>query len=260
MEMTCVLGVAVRLRNDGVTSPYTQFNRAFGGTAYEVPDCGHTSFGLHITHHTDVTLNRPVFNFNIHKTPDDDRCTNFDRQRNEVKTYEPSPTYLKGYSGATVTFSWNFRLDANFQPSTSFTHVHQIKFVGGDDSLPAITITPRKQSPEDSMQLIYINSAGVTTVISNLPLAPYKGVWVHVWEKITYGSNGKYEIAITRTSNGTPLMSYRNDNIDMWRKDTSFGRPKWGIYRSLANPGDLRDEQVRFDDFCLAKGSDTCDT
>jgi hypothetical protein len=44
----------------------------------------------------------------------------------------------------------------------------------------------------------------------------------------------------------------------MWRNQTTFVRPKWGIYRSLNSPGYLRDEDVRFDSFCLAKGADDC--
>jgi hypothetical protein len=44
----------------------------------------------------------------------------------------------------------------------------------------------------------------------------------------------------------------------MWRTGTTFCRPKWGIYRSLNNQSYLRDEQVRFDRCCIAKGSDVC--
>jgi hypothetical protein len=44
----------------------------------------------------------------------------------------------------------------------------------------------------------------------------------------------------------------------LWRTGTTFSRPKWGIYRSLNSQSFLRDEQVRFDRFCIAKGSDVC--
>jgi hypothetical protein len=43
----------------------------------------------------------------------------------------------------------------------------------------------------------------------------------------------------------------------MWRSGTTFIRPKWGIYRSLNNQSQLRDELVRFDDFSLDKGTAT---
>jgi hypothetical protein len=34
--------------------------------------------------------------------------------------------------------------------------------------------------------------------------------------------------------------------------------PKWGTYRSLNNAQQLRDEQVRYSQYCLAKGADDC--
>jgi hypothetical protein len=46
----------------------------------------------------------------------------------------------------------------------------------------------------------------------------------------------------------------------MWSESTTaspttFCRPKWGIYRSLNDATYLRDEDVLFADFCVAKGS-----
>ena len=37
------------------------------------------------------------------------------------------------------------------------------------------------------------------------------------------------------------------------RSDNTFIRPKWGIYRSLNNQADLRDEAVRFAGFSVAE-------
>jgi hypothetical protein len=63
---------------------------------------------------------------------------------------------------------------------------------------------------------------------------------------------------ITSLEDGAWLFGYVNNDLDLWRTDTTMVRPKWGIYRSLNNPADLRDEQVLFDRFCLAKGTDDC--
>jgi Dockerin type I domain len=68
---------------------------------------------------------------------------------------------------------------------------------------------------------------------------------------------GQYSIVINRLSDGAALLSYSNNDLDLWR-GTTIVRPKWGIYRSLDNAQQLRDEQVRFDNFCLAKGTDDC--
>lgn len=109
-----------------------------------VPDCGHSS--QHITQQTDSELGIPIFVFHSHVNTDSDRCQIFDRVRTEIKTYDPSPNQFKGFQGDSVSYSWDVRLNSAFQPSTAFTHIFQVKAVGGDDSQPLITITPRLKS------------------------------------------------------------------------------------------------------------------
>jgi len=245
------------LSADGATDTYTLISNVLGGDPLETPDCSHTSFGPHITQALDTALGKSSFVFHIHVTPDNDRCVNFDRQRNEIKTYSPSPAYLKGFLNDTVTYRWKFRLDSGFQPSPNFTHIHQIKAGDGDDGAPIITITPRDGSP-DSLQIIHTDSAGNGSTVTSTALAPFLGVWVEAYEKVTYATAGKYSLTLKRLDTGATLLTYTNNNIDMWRNGTTFCRPKWGIYRSLNSMSSLRDEQVHFDRFCLAKGSDDC--
>ncbi|MBN9298195.1 MAG: hypothetical protein J0I41_14370 [Filimonas sp.] len=240
------------LAANGPGNTYELINQVLGGTAYEVPDCSHTSFGRHISEVFDSTLNENVFVFTIHATPDNDRCVNTDRQRNEIKTYGPSPDSLKGQLNETVLYTWKFKLDAGFQPSPSFTHIHQIKAGDGDDGAPLITISPRYGSP-DKLEIIHTSGSSSTTLgkVKIVDLAPFKGTWVEVTETVTYKTAGSYAITIKRISDGATLLSYSNSNIDMWRTGTSFCRPKWGIYRSLNNVSYLRDENVRFADFYI---------
>jgi hypothetical protein len=190
-------------------------------------------------------------------TPDNDRCTGFDRQRLEIKTDGHSPAYVKGFLGDRVTFRWLFKLPAGFQPSTNFTHIHQIKAFDGDAGSPIITLTPRKGNP-DRLEIIHVNSLGVTTKVASARLEPFIGQWVEAYEKITYGHHGTYSIVLRALRDGAPLLEYASDDLDLWRTGTTMVRPKWGIYRSLKAPADLRDERVSFDRFCLAKGSDDC--
>ena len=94
----------VTLSADGSGDMYSLIgSKGFG---IENPDCKHPSFGPHITQVVDRGLKKYVFDFNIHVTPDNDRCKNFDRQRLEIKTEGNSstPDYLKGFLGDTVTF------------------------------------------------------------------------------------------------------------------------------------------------------------
>jgi hypothetical protein len=247
------------LRADGSADTYALINRVFGsyGTG-EMPDCSHPSFGRHIFQGNDGQLNKQVFFFHAHRDTDNDRCQNFDRQRTEIR---PDQGALTAANGETMSFSWNFKLDAGFQPSTSFTHIFQLKAVSGDDGMPLITFTPRYNSGGNQMEVIHVNSAGTTTKVRTVPLAPFLGVWVKVVTSVTYGTagNGHYSVNMSTLNGGQNLLSYTSGaNFQMWRSGATYYRPKWGIYRSLENKQQLRDEIVRFDNFCLAKGSAKC--
>ncbi len=245
------------LTANGTSDTYSLINSVLGGNAIESPDCSHTSFGPHITQAFDSTLNKSVFVFHSHVTPDNDRCSNFDRQRIEIKTHGPSPSYVKAFRNEVTTYRWRFKLDAGFQPSPNFTHIHQIKAGDGDSGAPIMTITPRAGNPQ-LLQLIHTDSNGDGTTLSTSPLSNYKGVWVEAYERMTHDFSGTYSLQIRRLDNNQLLWNYSNNDIDMWRDGTTFSRPKWGVYRSLNSASQLRDEQVRFDRFCLAKGSDDC--
>ncbi|MGN6421016.1 MAG: CBM96 family carbohydrate-binding protein [Pseudobacter sp.] len=244
----------VTLSADGPGNTYSLIeSKGFG---VENPDCQHSSFGPHVTEVFDNTLNKYVFVFHSHHLLDNDRCTNEDRTRMEIKGGSGSPADLQHTSGQIAFYRWKFRLDAGFKPSSRFTHIFQIKAIDGDDGAPLITITPRAGSPE-KMQIIHSTgsgSGGLGTV-TQVDLAPFKGQWVEAYVKYksAEGSAGTFEIILKRLSDGATLLSYSNNSLDMWRTDASYNRPKWGVYRGKDDA--LRDEEVRFADFCITESS-----
>lgn len=216
----------------------------------EEPDCNHSSFGRHIDEIFDADLNTNVFRFFMHVTPDNDRCINTDRQRNEIKSYDKSPDNLLGVEDEEVVYKWKFKLDENLQVSSSFTHVHQLKSVGGNlESMPMYTLTLRKSTP-DRLELRYAETDAQIT-LKQTDLSPLKGVWLEVEETITYGTSGAYSIEIKKVSDDSVLFDYTNNSIINWRTGADFVRPKWGIYRSLNSSQDLRDEEVLFANFSV---------
>lgn len=263
IKLLCIFGLVLPnlvfskqiLHADGWTPAYDLINAKFGGgsSAIEVPDCNHTLFGPHITQVFDPSINDNVFAFHSHLKVDDDRCLNFDRQRNEIKTNDN--LNLTAKEGDYMTISWNFKLDEKFLPSYSFCHIHQLKAVGGDDSMPIITITPRKSNP-NQLQLLQYDSKGAFFFLRTVPLEPFLGQWIHVSSKVTFAYNGSYDIQLTRWSDGEVLLSYSSSNIDFWRNETTFVRPKWGIYRSVQERAVSRDETVLFHDFCVGLGNE----
>src|SRR5581483_7221791 len=165
----------------------------------------------------------------------------------------------KAFLNETLVFRWKFKLAPGFQASPNFTHIHQIKAGDGDNAAPIITLTPRKGSP-DQIQIIHNggSSGGSLGTVKTTALAPFVGVWVEAYERVKFSPTGTYSIVIKRLSDGATLLTYSNSNLNMWRTGTTFSRPKWGIYRSLLTPSDLRDEDVRFDRFCIAKSPSDC--
>lgn len=248
---------AVELKADGPGDTYELLTSVLapGYDPLETPDCGHPSFGQHIDELWDADLNSNVFRFHLHTEPDNDRCINFDRQRNEIKSYDKSPDNLLGVVGEKVRYIWKFKLAAGFQSSPNFTHLHQLKSVGGDlASSPMYTLTTRKGTP-DRLELRYAETDSQIT-LKQTDLAPLIGVWLEVSETIEYGESGSYEVSISRVDNGQTLFEYSNNSLVNWRPGGSFVRPKWGIYRSLLNAQDLRDEEVLFADFSIEELED----
>ena len=224
----------------------------------ETPDCNHSTFGDHIDEVYDSSLSDYVFRFYIHVTPDNDRCIKFDRQRNEIKTYDKSPANLLGVEGEKVIYKWAFKLADGFQSSPNFTHIHQLKSVGGSySSMPMYTLTTRRGTP-DRLELRYAETDTQIT-LKQTALSPMIGAWVEVTEKIEYATTGFYSIEMTNKSTGQQLFYYDNTAAAApkvnWRPEGSFVRPKWGIYRSLINEQDLRDEEVLFSYFSVEEVS-----
>jgi len=229
-----------------------------GGDVVENAECVHPEFGRHITEVWDATLNQYVFAFFIHVTPDNDRCINFDRQRVEIKTYDASPANLKGTEGETVVYKWKFLVPVGFQPSSSFTHLHQIKAVGGDESDPIFVLTARKGSP-NKLELNYYQSSDQNSVkLTSVNLSLFEGNWVEVTERVKVSkTNGTYSIVIKNVKTSATILTYSESNILTIRADNNFIRPKWGIYRSLNTPSDLRDEMVCFNSISIQEETNT---
>ncbi len=263
--ITCILSgylciSQVLLEPNGPGNTYSEITAVLApnNNPIETPDCNHSAFGDHIDEVYDSSLGDYVFRFYIHVTPDNDRCIKFDRQRNEIKTYDKSPANLLGVEGEKVIYKWAFKLADGFQSSPNFTHIHQLKSVGGSyESMPIYTLTTRKGSP-DRLELRYAETDTQIT-LKQTALSPMIDAWVEVTEKIEYATTGFYSIEMTNKSTGQQLFYY--DNTDAaapkvnWRPGGIFVRPKWGIYRSLINDQDLRDEEVLFSYFSVEEVS-----
>ncbi|WP_423736045.1 discoidin domain-containing protein [Chitinophaga caseinilytica] len=220
------------------------------GYNVESPDCGHAV--RHIAEVMDAALGKYVFAFTLHRDLDDDRCGATDRQRIELRG---NGTQQQGTQGSTSHYRWKFKLDANFQASPNFTHIMQLKAYGNGhgSGAPILHLTPRY---DNKMEIGHPGSGGVK---ASADLSLFLGVWVEAYVKIKHDDAGTLQFVIKRLSDGVTLLSYTNNNIDMWEDGAGYGAPKFGFYRSLTSPSYLRDETIYLADICVAKSTtDLC--
>jgi len=100
-----------------------------------------------------------------------------------------------------------------------------------------------KGSP-NKLELRYAANLNQST-ISQTNLSPLLVKWIEAKEKVLYDGVdlGKYEILHSDVDDGDTLFYYINNSMRTWKSDAAFIRPKWGIYKSLNDSINLRDEQ-----------------
>ncbi len=198
------------------------------------------------------------FVFVIHRDEDRDRdrLDITDRQRNEIKTYAGSESAVKGFEDETMVFRWKFRINSQMAVSTRFSHFFQLKAVGGLDSQPVITITGNERSSEDGMEIRH-SAATEDTVLERISWSDVTGEWLEVYCRAHFSDNGDFRFILRRMHDDKILFDIDESELDLWRGESSehFVRPKWGIYRSLADADNLRsnEEDVRFANFRVEK-------
>ena len=225
------------------------------GVLPETPDCNHPEFGPHILPKYDTFLEKNIFRFFLHKDIDNDRCINFDRQRNELKVNVQSPEWLQGKKNDQFFYSWKFKVDKKFKASPSFTHIHQLYPFGNKSKPPTLsyTITSlENDSNSEIFEIIFTDDSLEGSKIIQLDF-DFKGRWISVEETVRYGMNGYLKIIIKDIERNQVLAFFENDSIPLWRFDGEFIRPKWGIYRSLDDINFLNDEYIDYSDFQIVK-------
>ena len=234
--------------------------RDFGGpNPIEAPDLypiNHPGV-RHIYEDNDATVGNH-FVFIVHRDIDidRDRVENDDRQRNEIKTYSSSEEAVKGFENETFIYRWKFRINADMEVSTRFTHLFQLKAVGGEDSHPILTISGAERSGEDGIEVRY-SPLQADTIVQRTDWSMVTGEWLEAYCRVTFAESGDLRLIVTRMRDDEVIFDIDESGLDLWRgEDAShFVRPKWGIYRSILDWDNLRadEETVRFANFSVSE-------
>jgi hypothetical protein len=237
--------------------------RAFGGDyvpgPIEAPDLypiNHPAV-RHIYEDSDATVGNH-FVFIIHRDIDidRDRVENDDRQRNEIKTYDKSEEAVRGFENETFVYRWKFKINAGMEVSTRFTHLFQLKAVGGPDSHPVLTISGAERGGDDGIEVRY-SPLQNDTILQRIDWSMVTGEWLEAYCRVTFAESGDLRLIVTRMSDDEVIFDIDERGLDLWRGEgaSHFVRPKWGIYRSILDWDNLRadEETVRFANFSISE-------
>ena len=211
----------------------------------------------HIYEDSDATVGNH-FVFVIHRDIDidRDRVENDDRQRNEIKTYDKSEEAVLGFENETFIYRWKFRINAEMEVSTRFTHLFQLKAVGGPDSHPILTISGAERSGADGIEVRY-SPLQEDTILQRTDWSMVTGEWLEAYCRVTFAESGDLRLIVTRMRDDEVIFDIDERGLDLWRGEdpSHFVRPKWGIYRSILDRDNLRpdEETVRFANFSVSE-------
>jgi len=207
----------------------------------ESPDTDHKKPFRHIVEDVDYDVGAH-FVFLIHRDTDLDRGR-VDRQRMEIKVFDRSDNSLKARDRSTFTYTWRVKLGEGMTVSRKATHLFQLKAVGGDDQMPIVTLTGAKRPHGDRLELRHTRGDPSMTVLADTDWTSLRNEWLEVRCQAAFGHHGSLAFTVTRP-NGTVVLDVTAKDIDLWR-DGEFVRPKWGIYRGLAEMAELRPDEER---------------
>ncbi|EWH11519.1 hypothetical protein DS2_03385 [Catenovulum agarivorans DS-2] len=254
-------------------SAYQLIEQVFGRGSIESPDMysnDHTDVVHIIEDHDEIVGNH--FVFLAHRDLDLNKGVASDRQRNEIKAYDKSNSDLLAFEGETFQYRWKFKVSSELELSSKFTHFFQLKaknasesFANGNDNQPIITLSGAEASSSgNELQVRYSKGhANASQLLQSYYMARLNwdvivDEWVEVFVQATYAEQGELIFEITRLRDNNKVLAIHEQDIDLLRANDAgdFVRPKWGIYRSIAETASLRadEEQVRFANFSIIKG------
>jgi hypothetical protein len=244
---------------EGQVDTYDLIKNFAGPNPIEAPDLYEINHpgSPHIFEATDQDAG-DHFVFVIHRDDDRDRdrLDITDRQRNEIKTYDKSEDAVKAYEDEIMIYRWKFKIESDISLTTRFSHFFQLKAVGGDDSMPIITLTGNVQSGDDGFEVRH-SPLSSTTDLARTDRDKVEGRWLTAYVRATFAEEGDFRMIIVDEAAQEVVFDISEQGLDMWRgtEGDHFVRPKWGIYRSLAEKENLRidEEIVRFADFQIEK-------
>jgi hypothetical protein len=159
-----------------------------------------------------------------------------DRQRQEVRAIKSGGTRIDMHKNETWRYNYQMYIPDTLKGTTNFTHIFQVKH--SNVGSPVVTISLGRSGSNERIEMRMYGSGGAT--IGSTNLAPLRNKWIdiEIEIKVADGSkNGSLRFQIQDAGKTIVNASHAGDT---WLGGDE-AHPKWGIYRSIKDSGQLRD-------------------
>jgi hypothetical protein len=165
------------------------------------------------------------------------------RQRNELTVNPGNPAIYKGMHGDTMSYTWRFKL-TKMNADPTWCDIFQVKQHGTLGPAPFMALEADK------------GNLGVDTqrlgVVAKVPLSSILGVWINASVTAKYSETGSLAVTLKK-DDGTVVINYKNDNINLWGAGLDFIRPKWGFYRNQRDG--VGEAEIFYNDMKIIRGT-----
>jgi hypothetical protein len=165
------------------------------------------------------------------------------RQRNELTVNPGNPAMYKGMSGDTMTYTWRFRLEA-MNANPTWCDIFQVKQHGPLGPAPYMALEANKGDLTVDTEKL--------GVVQRVPLSAIMGIWINASVTAKYADAGSISLLLKK-DDGTVVLSYTNNNIDLLDPGVDFVRPKWGLYRNQA--AGAGEAAIHYNDMRIIRGT-----
>ncbi|MFI6786344.1 hypothetical protein ACIBG4_03355 [Nonomuraea sp. NPDC050383] len=186
--------------------------------------------GSHPEGQPHITVQRDAWRFDAHLADRDGS----DRMRNEVRgmrDHDGRPLEIREDEVWRITYQ--MYIPDTLDATTSFSHIWQLKF--SDVGTPVAQISLPVVNGVQKIQARYWTQDDQAHEVASADLEPLQNRWITTTLELKAGHQG-YLRWVLQDGRRT-VADQRADGIDLWWTREQYGRPKWGIYRSIKSAG-----------------------
>jgi hypothetical protein len=191
-----------------------------------------------------ITDDGTSFLFVLHQTGAEETVSSgAKRQRNELTVNPGNPAIYKGMHGETMSYTWRFKLE-KMNAGPTWCDIWQMKQHGTLGPAPFMALEADKSNLNLDTQRL--------GVVTSVPLATIMNQWIYASVTGKYSETGSLSVTLKK-EDGTVVMNYKNDNINLWGAGLDFVRPKWGFYRNQRDG--TGEAAIRYNDMKIIRGT-----